>query len=56
LDIMESSGKVCVGFQRLQMRPREGLRIDIKSLSTGMYFAVIRVGQRKRIMKFIKAE
>ena len=56
LDIMESSGKACLDFQRLHMPPQEGLRIDIKSLSTGMYFAVIRVGQRKRIMKFIKAD
>jgi hypothetical protein len=56
LDIMESSGKACIGFQRVPMRPREGLRIDITCLSAGMYFAVIHVGQRKRIIKFIKAE
>ncbi|HEX6892161.1 MAG TPA: T9SS type A sorting domain-containing protein, partial [Chryseolinea sp.] len=56
VDIIENSGKVCLNLARVDLPPQQKVRIDVKGLSEGTYFAVIRMGQRKKIIKFIKAE
>jgi hypothetical protein len=56
LDIIGSSGNICLTLSRLDMPVAEGLVIDIKSLASGTYFAVIRIGQRKRVLKFVKVD
>ena len=56
LDVVGISGIVCSNLPKLDMPAMEGLTINVKSLSPGTYFAVIRIGQRKRILKFVKVD
>jgi hypothetical protein len=56
VDIIESSGRLCKDFSQIQVSPSDGLIINVKTLTAGIYFAVIRSGNRKRIIKFIKVE
>jgi len=56
LEIIGSSGNVFLNVERSDMRVAEGLVVDVKGLASGTYFAVVRIGQRKRILKFVKVD
>jgi hypothetical protein len=56
VDIIENSGKICLNFERVDLPSQQRVSMDVRALSNGTYFAIIRIGQRKKIMKFIKAE
>ena len=56
VEIIGSSGKICLNLKQLDMRVAGGLVIDVKALASGTYFAVFRIGQRKRILKFVKVD
>jgi hypothetical protein len=56
VEIIGSSGKICLNREQLEMRVAGGLVIDVKALASGTYFAVFRIGQRKRILKFVKVD
>jgi hypothetical protein len=55
LEIIGSSGNV-LNLERSNVPVAEGLVVDVKSLASGTYFAVVRIGQRKRILKFVKVD
>jgi hypothetical protein len=55
LEIVGVSG-VVMSVPQLEISSNEEAIVEVKDLTPGTYIAVIRMGQRKRVMRFVKVE
>lgn len=56
LEIVGVSGGVVMSVPQLEISSNDEAMIDVRDLTPGTYIAVVRMGQRKKIMRFVKIE